>query len=95
MSRESGLIDGVGERIRRFRGAQGMTQVALATKVSVHYTAMAKIEAGDRGLGLVLALKIADALGVLVGDLIEDQAKVPPQREAVLKLAKSHKGKES
>jgi transcriptional regulator with XRE-family HTH domain len=65
----------VGENVRRFRVAAGMSQADLATQMgassgeSVHQQTIQKIEKGTRALKFSEALKIAEALKVDVVSL--------------------------
>ncbi|MEY4741530.1 MAG: hypothetical protein RL672_280 [Actinomycetota bacterium] len=53
----------VANRIEELRNAAGLSRQALADKVDVHYQTIGYIERGEYSPSLVLALKIAKALG--------------------------------
>lgn len=62
----------IGQRIRKFRKAQGLSQEQLAEKVEISVTHMSHIETGNTKLSLPVLVSIAKALEVLADDLISD-----------------------
>lgn len=52
----------VGRRVAATRAARGLTQTALAEAIGLERTALAKIEAGSRGLSALELARLADAL---------------------------------
>jgi len=60
-------------KIRRLREAQAMTQEQLAKRARVSQSYLSQLESGSRGKmpGLKVAQKIAKALGVPLGELLE------------------------
>lgn len=66
----------IGERIKVFRLAQGMTQKELGAQMGVDQSTVRKYEAGKLNPKIETVKKIADALGVdmnaLYGDLVLD-----------------------
>lgn len=56
------------------RQAHGMTQEQLAEATGVHRVTIARIETGDVSPKAETLKRLADALGVLVDDLIEKEA---------------------
>ena len=60
-----------GNRVREVRLSKSMTLDALAEKVGVHFTTIAKIERSQRRLSGELLVKISEALGVPPVDLVE------------------------
>jgi transcriptional regulator with XRE-family HTH domain len=72
-------VDDLGQRLRRFREDRGWTQAALAEHAGVSKPYLSELEggAGRRPSGQIL-LKLADALGVTVADLLGRQI-VPAQ----------------
>ncbi|WP_348637987.1 helix-turn-helix transcriptional regulator [Blastococcus capsensis] len=52
----------VGDRVRQARLARGLTQGQLAEQVTLHRTAVARIEAGDRQFSALELFALADAL---------------------------------
>lgn len=62
----------IGERIRRFRKAQGLTQQVLAELSNQEPSNISHIERGATKLSLPTLVNIANALGVTVDDLLCD-----------------------
>ena len=54
----------IGQRIRRYRKACGLSQEALAGRVGISVTHMSHIETGNTKLSLPVLAKIADELSV-------------------------------
>jgi transcriptional regulator with XRE-family HTH domain len=67
-------VDDLGQRLRRFREEHGWTQAALAEQAEVSKPYLSELEsgAGRRPSGQIL-LKLADALGVTIADLLGRQ----------------------
>jgi len=61
--------DPVHNRVAAVRAAQGLTRQQLADAVGVHYQTIGYLERGEYSPSLVLALRIAEALGVGITDL--------------------------
>lgn len=53
-----------GERVRMLRKARGFSQEAFAAKCGLDRTYIGGVERGERNLGLLNVLRIAEALGV-------------------------------
>jgi transcriptional regulator with XRE-family HTH domain len=72
-------VDDLGQRLRRFREERGWTQAVLAEQAGVSKPYLSELEggAGRRPSGQIL-LKLADALGVTIADLLGRQV-VPAQ----------------
>jgi transcriptional regulator with XRE-family HTH domain len=69
-----GLASVVGASIRGLRQERGWTQVDLATAWSLSPNYIARLERGELGPSLLVALQIAGALGVDVNTLIAPPA---------------------
>jgi transcriptional regulator with XRE-family HTH domain len=67
---------GIGEEIRRRREEQGLTGFQLAVKAGMAPSAVSQIETGKRTPSSASVVKLADALGVEVGELYP-KAQVP------------------
>lgn len=65
----------IGQRIRRYRKACGMSQEALAGRVGISVTHMSHIETGNTKLSLPVLAKIADELSVSTDALLSDAPK--------------------
>ena len=62
---------GLGDNLKRFRKAKGLSQEKLAQKAGVTYSTLSKIEAGYNTNPKVLSLiRLAKALDVTVTDLL-------------------------
>lgn len=62
----------IGQRIRRYRKACGLSQEALAEKVGISATHMSHIETGNTKLSLPVLVNIAEALSVQTDALLYD-----------------------
>ena len=65
----------IGQRIRRYRKACGLSQEALAERVGISGTHMSHIETGNTKLSLPVLAKIADELSVGTDALLSDEPK--------------------
>lgn len=59
-----------GEKMRQIRKEKGLSQEALADLAGIDRSYMGHIERGDQNITLTKIHQIADALGVLVTDLL-------------------------
>ena len=76
LEKEELLVE-IGVNIRKFRKKKNYTQLDLAVVVDIHRTQIARIERGEHNVGVCTLMKIANALGVHVKELIlDDQSKV-------------------
>lgn len=62
----------IGEAIKYFRSRTPYTQEALSEKVRASRTYIGMLESGARRPSLEMLLKIATALGIAAGDLLND-----------------------
>lgn len=60
----------IGQRIRKFRKAQGLSQEQLAEKVSISVTHMSHIETGNTKLSLPVLVDISQALHTGTDELL-------------------------
>lgn len=63
---EEGLVS---NRVEAIRTSVGMSRQELADEVGVHYQTIGYIERGEYSPSLVLALRIAEALGASIEEL--------------------------
>ena len=63
----------IGQKIRKFRKAQGISQEELAEKIGISTTHMSHIETGNTKLSLSVFVDIANALNVQTDDLLNDR----------------------
>ena len=61
-----------GRVVRRRREARGLSQEELAAHAGTHRTYVSSIELGKVRLGLDIAKKVADGLGVALSDLLAE-----------------------
>ena len=77
----------IGQRIRRFRRAQGLSQEQLAEQTGISVTHMSHIETGNTKLSLPVFLRLAQALGVRTDDLLrEDGGDRAPELEELAEV---------
>ena len=62
----------VGERIRKHRIMQGLTQEALAEKAGLHHTYIGQLERGEKNATLESIQKVATGLAISFEDLFEN-----------------------
>lgn len=62
----------LGETIRNYRDRAGMSQEKLAEKADLHPVYIGKIERGEQWISLHALLRVAQALGVHVRDLVDE-----------------------
>lgn len=65
------LLGRIGERIRRLRQEQEISQEALADAASLDRSFMSQIERGQRNVTVLKLLSVARALGVPMRDLLD------------------------
>ena len=70
----------IGQRIRRYRKACGLSQETLAGRVGISVTHMSHIETGNTKLSLPVLAKIADELSVSCDALLSDEPKTDKTR---------------
>lgn len=64
----------LGKRIKALRKAQGLSVRRFALMVGTGRSYVSEIEDGRVNVGLDLLCRIAKALGVTVGDLVDDRS---------------------
>lgn len=62
----------IGQRIRKSRKAQGLSQEQLAEKIGISLPHMSHIETANTKLSLPVFVSIAEALGVSTDELLRD-----------------------
>lgn len=65
----------IGQRIRKMRKAQGLSQDELASKINISTTHMSHIETGNTKLSLSVLVDIATVLEVRTDDLLFDNTR--------------------
>ena len=61
-----------GKRIKEVRKAKGLSQEKLANLAEVDRTYLPEVERGERNISLIVAEKIANALGEKLSKMLED-----------------------
>ena len=72
MARQRQNLKTLGDTIRQFRTAAGMSQEMLAEKADLHPVYVGKVERGEQWISLHALLRIAKALKIRVRDLVAD-----------------------
>lgn len=70
--KETKQLKAFGHRLAEVRKSRGMTQQELAEKLDISLVSIGYIETGRRWPRLNTLHRIADALGVRVGDIFKD-----------------------
>ncbi len=65
------IMDRVAANVKRIRNERRLTQQTLADKVKIHRVYLAQIEGATRAPSLEMLERLAKALKVKVGDLLE------------------------
>ena len=63
----------IGQQIRKYRRAQGLSQEQLAEKIGISVTHMSHIETGNTKLSLAVFADIAAVLDVQADDLLSNR----------------------
>jgi transcriptional regulator with XRE-family HTH domain len=71
-----------GRAVRRRRTHLGLSQEALAEQAGIHRTYVSSIERGKVRLGLEIAKKVAEGLGVSLSELIAEAEGSGPARRS-------------
>jgi transcriptional regulator with XRE-family HTH domain len=69
-----------GENLRRVRHREGLSQEHLAMRASLHRTEVGRLEAGERVCRIDTLIRLAGAMAVLPGELLEGIDWVPGRR---------------
>ena len=64
----------IGQKIRKIRKSQGLSQEELAEQIDISTTHMSHIETGSTKLSLPVFVEIAAVLGVKTDELLDDYA---------------------
>ena len=71
MKAKNPALEKLGQNVRRLREAQKLTQESLAEKAEMDSTYISGIERGVRNCSVLSLLRVANALGVVPGKLLE------------------------
>ena len=75
--RDQQLLDLIGARLQLIRQERGLTQEALAELVDIQPESLSRAESGARALSLSNYSRVARALGVGLGDLVDVERPSP------------------
>lgn len=64
------LLLKIGEKIRKIRKLQGLTQEELAEKCGLSYKYLGEIERGEKNTGVLNLFKISKGLSLSVGEIV-------------------------
>lgn len=76
----------LGERVRKLREAQGLTQVKLAAQVGISDSLIAQVETGKVQPSLNTLEKMAEALGVSVDYFLTEPKEVNPETTIIVPM---------
>jgi len=65
------LVKRIGQNVKRRRERRGWTQAELASKIGIHRISVARLEAGGKGPSWALLERLARALRVKPGRLLD------------------------
>ena len=71
MSKENSNAQTVGFNLRKFRERVGISQEELADRCGLHRTYVGSVERGERNISLDNIVRLANALDVSAGQLLE------------------------
>ena len=66
---------GLGNRVREYRMARGLTQANLAEKCELHRTFIGSVERGERNLSILNLRLIGKVLRVPLSELLSDSSR--------------------
>jgi transcriptional regulator with XRE-family HTH domain len=78
-----------GKAVRRLRLAVPISQEELADRADLHRNYVGGVERGERNVGLLNILKIAESLGVAPSTLFDDY---PARQKGLARSARQSKG---
>ena len=76
-NRDQELLREVGQRVSRARRDRGWSQEQLAEAIDIQPTTLSRLETGDRAISLSTLGRVAEALGVGLGDLLDVKRDLP------------------
>ncbi len=85
------LLHRIGRRIADARKAIGLTQADLAEKADTEAATLSRWETGARAPSITALAKLAEALGIGVGDLVDesDRLRMPVETQLAAVLAQA------
>ena len=79
MEAAAAIRKGLGKRIKALRKTQKLTQEELGEKAALSYKFVGEVERGEVNPSLDSLMRIANALGVTIGDLFPREVDIFPQ----------------
>lgn len=92
---EAAYLSRLGERVRAWRGANGMTRKSLAAASGVSERYLAQLEAGQGNISVLLLRKLARAMGVAVDSLVREEPDHEPSGRRIALIGLRGAGKSS
>lgn len=74
---DEAYLAGLGERVRQFRARRGMTRKILARDSGVSERYLAQLETGHGNISILLLRRVAAAMGMPLGDLLQEGPERP------------------
>jgi transcriptional regulator with XRE-family HTH domain len=75
--RSSAVAERFGENLRRVRRREGLSQEGLTVRASLHRTEIGRLEVGQRACRIDTLIRLAGAMAVPPGELLDGIAWVP------------------
>lgn len=75
MQQHHPILQLFGKNVQKYRKQKNLSQEKLAELAKVHRTYIGMVERAERNITLINMQKIANALGVEIRELLEEQAK--------------------
>jgi transcriptional regulator with XRE-family HTH domain len=75
--RSSAVAERFGANLRRVRRREGLSQEGLAVRASLHRTEIGRLEHGGRACRIDTLIRLAGAMAVPPGELLDGMAWVP------------------
>jgi XRE family aerobic/anaerobic benzoate catabolism transcriptional regulator len=92
---EAAYLHRLGDRVRAWRGANGMTRKSLAAASGVSERYLAQLEAGQGNISVLLLRKLARAMGVAVDSLVREAPDAEPAGRRIALIGLRGAGKSS
>ena len=71
-NRQDPVLTSLGEAIRRIRMDKGVSQEKLALLADLDRSYVGRVERGDNNVALLTLMKLAEALGMRISDLLRE-----------------------
>lgn len=74
----------IGQRIRKYRKTEGLSQEQLAEKIGISVTHMSHIETGNTKLSLPVFVRTAEILNIPTDCLLQDRTERQDRKEEIM-----------